>query len=875
MVGSLVESSTEIIIDSTERARFRVLLVDDEPALLKIAKQCLEMQGPFQVDTATSADEAEMKLEKGKYDVIISDYQMPVKDGVEFLKELRDEGNPIPFIMFTGKGREEVAIKALNLGANQYLNKMGETETVYAELAHSIKQLAKTRKAEEELRESEERFRNLFEKANDGLVFVDLSGRIVDMNQKAAEIAEKRKEEIVGKPFFELGIVSSKDVSVLVEKLRQNVVGESTGSLEFEIGDENGRKKFIEISSALIRRNDTPVGALAIVRDVTERRKAEEMIRESEERYRELFENARDVIMIFDLNGNVASVNKAIVDYGYKKEELIGESMLRFVSKEYWPTLRSDLEHLAHGKPVRSEIAIVTPHGKKVAEYTSNPIVRHGGVIGFQSILRDITDRRSAEENLRTCSQEYERLFDSTVEGVIISGADGKISSANPAAAKILGYSSPRELVGMEAAELYADPEQRKALLKQLMDTGSVQGFEAALKRRDETQVCIQSNVTLHKDVEGNVLRTDSVFRDISERENVEDENTVLENQQKFEGLFMGNPEATVYLDREFHILDVNPWFTGLFGYSRDEVKGKRLNDIVVPKDHMEEAEELDNKAGEGYVYHDTIRIRRDGSLVPVSISAAPIFIRGQLEGYIGVYKDISQQKNAEEKLAMMNEKLRVVGGLTRHDVRNKLSAITGNAYLARKELAGNSKVLEYLEEMETAVRQTVKIFDFAKAYEMLGAQELVYVDVEKTADEAVSLFSDLKGVKMTNDCHGLSVLADSLLRQLFYNLIDNSLKHGQKATTMRIHYEATSQGELRLLCEDDGVGIPLGEKPRLFKEGYNTGGSTGYGLYLIEKMMEVYGWSIRETGTPGKGAQFAIAIPKTNKNGKENYQIR
>jgi signal transduction histidine kinase len=222
----------------------------------------------------------------------------------------------------------------------------------------------------------------------------------------------------------------------------------------------------------------------------------------------------------------------------------------------------------------------------------------------------------------------------------------------------------------------------------------------------------------------------------------------------------------------------------------------------------------------------------------------------------------------------MMNEKLRVVGSLTRHDVRNKLSAITGNAYLARKELAGNSKVLEYLEEMETAVQQTVKIFDFAKAYEMLGAQELVYADVEKTVDEAVSLFSDLKGAKMTNDCHGLSVLADSLLRQLFYNLIDNSLKHGQKTTTMRIHYEATSQGELRLLYEDDGVGIPLGEKPRLFKEGYSTGGSPAYGLYLIEKMMEVYGWNIRETGTPGKGTQFVIAIPKTNKNGKENYQI-
>jgi signal transduction histidine kinase len=112
------------------------------------------------------------------------------------------------------------------------------------------------------------------------------------------------------------------------------------------------------------------------------------------------------------------------------------------------------------------------------------------------------------------------------------------------------------------------------------------------------------------------------------------------------------------------------------------------------------------------------------------------------------------------------------------------------------------------------------------------------------------------------------------LLRQLFYNLIDNSLKYGQKVTRIRVRYEKTSEDVLRLVYEDDGVGIPLSEKPKLFKEGYSTGGSTGYGLYLIRKMMEVYGWTIQETGEPGKGAQFIITIPKTNSSGKENYRI-
>jgi signal transduction histidine kinase len=230
----------------------------------------------------------------------------------------------------------------------------------------------------------------------------------------------------------------------------------------------------------------------------------------------------------------------------------------------------------------------------------------------------------------------------------------------------------------------------------------------------------------------------------------------------------------------------------------------------------------------------------------------------------------------ATAKLEMMNEKLRVTGGLTRHDVRNKLSIITGNAYLARKELAGNKKVQDYLKEMEIAVQQAVRIFDFAKAYEMLGVEELAYVDVERTVDEAVSLFSDLKGAKVTTDCHGLCVLADSLLMQLFSNLIDNSLKHGRKTTRIRVYYEETGQDELKLVYEDDGVGIPAEEKSKLFKERFSTGGRPGYGLYLIGKTVEVYGWMIQETGTPGKGVQFTIMIPKKDlKNRKTTCQIR
>jgi len=876
-------SSTEVVLELNPKRSLRVLHVDDEPSFLRIAKQCLEMQGRFQMDNALSAGEAIEKLKEEKYDAIISDYQMPEKDGLDFLKELRSKGDNIPFIIFTGKGREEVATKSLNLGADQYIDKNGDPETVYCELAHGVHHAVERKRAEEQLRVSEKKYRELFETSRDGLVYTDMNGLILDCNQAYADMLGYSKEELRNLTY-------------------QQLTSEKWHKMETDIVQQRIMKK----------------------------------------------------------------------DYSDEYE------------KEY---IRKD----GTAFPISITAWLITDE--------------EGQPRGMWGIVRDISERKKAENLLRTCTDNYEKLFESTREGLLISGPDGKISSANPAAAKILRYPGPKELVGLVAADLYVDPQRKGALLEQLMKNGYVDKFEIELRRNHGSPVCVQTNVSVQKDAEGNILRTETLFREASKQEQTEEEladlkerlnvlflyapdayylndlkgtfidgnkaaeritgyskteligksflklsllprsqipkaakllamnalgrptgpdelmlhrkdgtkvpveirtypakikgktvvlgiarditerkeaeRTVLESQQKFKGLFTGNPEATAYIDRDFHILDINPRFTSLFGYSLQEVRGKRLNDVVVPKNQIEEAETLDKKAIEGYVYHDTVRMQKDGSLIPVSISAAPIFIQGQLAGYIGVYKDISELKKTEKdlqitmkRLETMNEKLRVVGGLTRHDARNKLAVITGNAYLAKKELGDNSKILDYLKEMETSVQQVVRIFDFAKTYEMLGVEQMLYIDVEKTVNEAISLFSGMKDTKVINDCRGLTVLADSLLRQTFYNLVDNSLKYGKKITKIKVHYERTNQDELKLICEDDGIGIPAAEKSKLFKEGYSTGGSTGHGLYLIKKIMEAYGWAIQETGEPGQGACFVMTIPKANQGGKENYRI-
>ena len=127
------------ILTTKNDGNLRILHVDDDPSTLEISKDLLmDLNSNFEIDGACSVDEGLRKLAVKNYDVVISDYKMPQKDGLAFLKKLRDQNNEIPFIIFTGKGREEIAIKALNLGATRYFTKQGGTATVYGELAYGI-----------------------------------------------------------------------------------------------------------------------------------------------------------------------------------------------------------------------------------------------------------------------------------------------------------------------------------------------------------------------------------------------------------------------------------------------------------------------------------------------------------------------------------------------------------------------------------------------------------------------------------------------------------------------------------------------------------------------------------------------------------------
>jgi CheY-like chemotaxis protein len=143
---------SKTVLHPKQEQKILVMHVDDNEDFLIISKRHLEQRGSFQIETVSSVNEAKQKITQKHYDAIICDYKMTEKTGLDFLKELRDEGNDVPFIIFTGEGREEVAIEALNFGADRYFNKNETPEVVYAELVHSLIKSVKAKRAKEEVR---------------------------------------------------------------------------------------------------------------------------------------------------------------------------------------------------------------------------------------------------------------------------------------------------------------------------------------------------------------------------------------------------------------------------------------------------------------------------------------------------------------------------------------------------------------------------------------------------------------------------------------------------------------------------------------------------------------------------------------------------
>ncbi|MDD1719317.1 MAG: PAS domain S-box protein, partial [Methanoregulaceae archaeon] len=352
---------------------YSVLYVDDEPDLLDIAKIFLEQTGDFSIDTSVSAIKA---LETGKilsYDAIVSDYQMPKMNGIEFLRQIRSFDTGIPFILFTGRGREEVVIEAINNGADFYLQKGGDPVAQFAELAHKLRQAVARRQVERSLVESEKRLADIINFLPDATFAIDRSGKVIAWNRAIEDLTGVPSAEMIGKGEYEYALpFYGTRRKILIDLIFEpdDVIAASYGGVIrekdlviAESSDPKPRGRTVTLvgkASPLYNRQGGIVGAIESIRDITESRRNEEVLQKMSEEVQMIFRNMINAFIVwesvFDENGNYVSFrfghfNDAFAEIaGLKFEDVFGKDVF-----EVWPgTEQSWVE--AYGEVARTGI---------------------------------------------------------------------------------------------------------------------------------------------------------------------------------------------------------------------------------------------------------------------------------------------------------------------------------------------------------------------------------------------------------------------------------------------------------------------------------------------------------------------------------------
>ena len=368
-----------------------------------------------------------------------------------------------------------------------------------------------------------------------------------------------------------------------------------------------------------------------------------------------LMNNISDSIYFKDKENRFVMVNRAKAEHsGMAPKDMIGKTDFDFLPQEIAKQSFTDDNHIMESGRSTVDKTEEIIHLNKIKHWVSVTKVpwydEEGKIIGTIGIIRDITERKKAEEALLKSQQEFVSLFNSSPQAAIYHDEKGIILNINPRFTELFGYTL-EEVKGKNINQGMIFPkgktvEESERLTKLALE-GSIVEYETIRKKKDGTliPVIISTSSVIAKEQNKGII---AFYQDITERKKVEE--TLRKSQQEFASLFNSSPEALVYLDEKGNILNINPRFTELFGYTLEEVKGRNFDDgMIHPPDKIEEGKRLTEKGLKGDLYYETIRKKKDGTLFPVYISGSRVMLDGKLQGVMAMYKDITERKRNEE----------------------------------------------------------------------------------------------------------------------------------------------------------------------------------------------------------------------------------
>lgn len=764
-----------------------------------------------------------------------------------------------------------------------------------AQLQGTVRDITERKQAGQALRESENRLRTIIDTEPECLKLMTADGRVIEMNPAGLRMVEADSlADVENMCLFDLVADAQRPA---FEALTKRVFLGESGILEFQMTGLKGTERWLVTHASPLRDASGQITALlGIARDITEAKKVEDALIESNEKFHQLADNITDAFWIRSLDMvHVYYVSPAFEKIWNRSVEILytnPELWQEFVVPDDRERVTAAFDTLTDGaEKLDIEYRISRPDGEvrwvRVRAFQVRDAA--GTPIRYAGIVTDITDRKQDAHSLQESETRYRTLFETSPDGVAMFDLEMNVIVSNERSAEIFGYQDVASMSGTNAFDLIAADYQERARgnIQRMFETGTLAPIESMGVKADGSQFAVEFSAMLIRDPAGNPTGILGVTRDITERKQAAE--SIRESEERFAGAFEYAPIGVALVAPDGRWLKVNRALCEMVGYTEAELLASSSQTITHPDDL--EVDLANMKAMvEGRInsYQMEKRyIHKNSQLVMVLLNVSLVRDRqGQPRYFISQIQDMTERKHLEEQLRQSQkmEAIGVLAGGVAHDFNNLLTAICGYSDMTLKKMAPDDLLRDYLEEIkkagERATVLTGQLLAFSRkqvlkprVYDLNAA----ITDLEKMLRRIVRENIEFRTVLDP----GLSnIKADpGQIEQVIMNLVVNARDAMAGGGTLTIetqniyldqeyvsHHLAVHPGEfVRLTVTDTGAGMTAETLEHIFEPFFTTkeiGKGTGLGLSTVYGIVKQSGGDIMVYSEIDHGTSFKIYLP-------------
>ncbi|OFY51275.1 MAG: hypothetical protein A2W85_04565 [Bacteroidetes bacterium GWF2_41_31] len=870
----------------------------------------------------------------------------------------------------------------------------------------TVEDITKRKHAEEALIESEEKYRALFETSLDGISLLDLSGKIIFANKQVVKLfGYNHPSEFIGLNGF--GLIHPDDKPKMDLYFKEFITTGVIANCEVRSVKKDGSEFIGEYSATIIKNaNGDPVYMMDVVRDITERKRAEEALRESEARYRLLFEKSADGILIVDVETKTFKyANPALCRMlGYTEEELTTLWLADIHPKQDLQRVIAEFESLTRGdKTLAPDIPCLKKDGGIVyADINSTNITIEGRACNV-GLFRDITSRKLVDEALKKSELRFKQISENSQESIWEVDNTGLYTYISPVIKELLGY-DVEEIIGLKYFYDLFEPENKEELKQGAFEVfarkESFRNFVNCNIRKDGRKVILSTSGVPMLDNENNLIGYRGVDVDITERKQAEE--ALIESETRARALIDAIPDLIfrlnkqgIYLDykaakedlayqaepiigkknrdmmppefanlvdekikltlqtrqmqvfeyqlllpmkglreyearmvpcshdevivivrdvterkkaeeminmlahavknsadciaisdKDYKIIFVNDSFRKVYGFEKEEIVGQKISVITSKNNLPEVGHSLYSALAKKEVWTgEVLNTKKDGNDFPVQLSLAPVITdKGEVIAVVGVLRDITERRHAEAELKLKNEQLLKLNAekdkffsIIAHDLRSPFNSFLGFTEMMAEDLGRltMNEVQEFSRRMRDSALNLFRLLEnlllWAKSQQgsvPFNPQELQLLPV---VNESIALLNEparLKEIVITiNIQEDIKVFADKdMLQTIIRNLISNAIKFTPKGGEIDLSATVTHDKIIEMAIHDTGIGMNSIFLENLFNLGFQSNRrgtegepSSGLGLLLCKEFVEKHGGKIR---VESKEANLPAGLP-------------